>query len=383
MRIALLLSNLAGGGGERAHVMLANALAAEGHDVELIVVNRAGPCEALVAPSVRMTDLRCGRTFRALPKLIRALRDSRPDVLVSALVSANVLAALAGQVLRHLPMVAIEHGDMNAVYHADKGQLAASIGYRIAPWVYGRFARIFCVDQSSLLSVAAFTRRNDLPLSVMPNVVIGNDIDDLVREGVDHPWLPGDRPVFLGIGRMVEQKNHSLLLRAFARVIAQRPARLIILGDGPLRQDLERERRALGLGDHVDMPGFRNPFPFLAAADALVLSSRWEALPTVVIEALYAGCPVVVTKASMGTLELVGFGRYGRIAEHESPDALAREMLAVLDGRTDKGPLRAQGARYSGHVVAGLYERELARVIGPPAKRPTSAPAADRRWSSG
>jgi glycosyltransferase involved in cell wall biosynthesis len=197
----------------------------------------------------------------------------------------------------------------------------------------------------------------------MPNAVIGDDIDLLTSQDVDHPWMTCDLPVFLNIGRMVDQKNHSLLLQAFARVVAQRPARLIILGDGPLRPELEQETHDLGLQDHVDMPGFRNPFPFLTSASALVLSSRWEALPTVVIEALYVGCPVIVTKASMGTLELVGFGRYGRIAEQDSPEALAQEMLATLDAEVDKTSLRSQGAKYSGSAVASIYEREFAAVI--------------------
>ncbi|MGO4524730.1 glycosyltransferase [Microvirga sp. 2MCAF35] len=363
MRIALFLSSLDGGGGERAHVMLANALAANGHEVELIIANRTGPCEALISPAVRITDLGAGRAMRSLPKLVRALRTSRPDILISALVAANVLAALAGRFVPWLPMIAIEHGDMNAVYHVDKKSIAALVAYRLAPWVYGRFARIFCVDQSSLLSVAAFTRRKDLPLSVMPNVVIGDNIDQLAAQEADHPWMTGDLPVFLNVGRMVEQKNHSLLLRAFARVLEQRPAHLIILGDGPLREELEQECRMLGLQDHVDMPGFKNPFPFLASASAMVLSSRWEALPTVVIEAQYAGCPVVVTKASMGTLELVGFGRYGRIAEQDSPEVLASEMIAVLDAPIDKQKLRVQGRKYTGDAVARLYEREFAAVI--------------------
>jgi len=373
MRIALFLTGLDGGGGERAHVTLANALAARGHDVELIVVRRNGPCEALVSPAVRITELGTRRAVFSLPKLIRVLRASRPDILVSAMAAANVLAALAGLFIRQLPMIAIEHGDMNAVYHIEKKHLAARMAYMITPWVYSRFARIFCVDQSSLLSVAAFTRRQDLPLSVMPNAVIGDDVDLLIAQDVNHPWMSDDIPVFLNIGRMVDQKNHSLLLRAFARVVAQRPARLIILGDGPLRSELERESRELGLQDHMDMPGFRNPFPFLASASALVLSSRWEALPTVIIEALYVGCPVVVTKASMGTLELVGFGRYGRIAQQDSPESLAQEMLAALDAKVDKASLQSEGARYSSSAVAAIYEREFAAVLREPAD-------GDGRW---
>lgn len=363
MKIALLLNNLNGGGGERAHVMLANALAHAGHAVELIVVNRAGPCDALIDPLVTVTDLRAGRAVRALPALVRALRRSQPDLLVSAMVIANVLAALAGYFARGIPMIAIEHGDMNEVYHVDRGQLAARVGYLLAPHIYGRFARIYCVDKSTQLTVAAFTRRIDLPLTIMPNAVIGPDVDARMQGDADHPWLHGDVPVFLNIGRMADQKNQSLLLQAFARVAAQRPARLIILGDGPLRADLEAECKALGLQDCVDMPGFRDPFPFLAAATCFALSSRWEALPTVVIEALYCGCPVVVTKASIGTLELVDYGRFGLIAHSSTPEALAQAMLAAIETPVDKDTLRARGASYRLDNIARVYEEDFDVVL--------------------
>ena len=363
MRIALLLNNLNGGGAERAHVMLANGLAAIGHEVELIVVQRTGPCDALIADAVRVTNLDVGRAFHAVPALVRALRRSNAELLVSAMVIANVVAALAGKLVRHLPMIAIDHSDMNEVYHVDREKLAARLGYRLSPWVYGRFARVYCVDKSTAISAAAFMRRLDLPIRIMPNAVIGPEVDGRMAEPAGHPWVGADVPLFLNIGRMADQKNQSLLLRAFARVVAERPARLIILGDGPLRGVLEAERDALGLGATVDMPGFRNPFPFLAGASAFVLSSRWEALPTVVIEALYCGCPVIVTKASMGTLELVGYGRHGRIAEDATEDALATEMLATLADPPRRDALHAVGAGYRLDAIARIYEQDFVRVL--------------------
>jgi len=363
MRLALLLNNLNGGGGERAHVMLANGLAAIGHDVELIVVNRSGPCDALIDPTVRVTDLKAGRAALALPKVIAALRRSRPELLVSAMVIANVLAALATYAVPGLRIIAIEHGDMNEVYHADKASLAPWLGYKVAPSVYGRFARIYCVDKSTAISVAAFTRRLDLPIRVMPNAVIGREADRRRAQPVNHPWIGGDAPLFLNVGRMADQKNQSLLLRAFAQVAVRRPARLIVLGEGPLHADLLAERDALGLADCVDMPGFRDPYPYFACADAFVLSSRWEALPTVVIEALFCGCPVVTTKASIGTLELVGYGRFGRIVEEATPDHLAGAMLAQITAPWDREAAHLQGARYRLDEVARLYAEDFQTVV--------------------
>ncbi|MBC2775887.1 glycosyltransferase [Rhizobium sp. AQ_MP] len=363
LRFALLLNNFNGGGGERAHVMLANGLAEIGHDVEMIVVNSSGPCKNLLSSKVRITDLGARRAVLAAPALVRALRKSAPDVLISAMVIANVLAALAGLVLRNLPMVAIEHGDMNETYQSDKRKLAALLGYRLAPHLYGRFARIYCVDASSLISVAAFTRRSDLPLSVMPNAVIGADADARMAAPTKHHFFDEALPVLVNVGRLSDQKNQALLLEAFAEVTKKTPARLIVLGEGPLRQTLEAKRDELGLQDSVDLPGFVDPFPYLARAAGFILSSKWEALPTVVIEALYCGCRVVVTKASMGTLELVGYGRFGRIAREPTVPILASEIEAILSDNTDRSALRRQGARYGFQAVANQYADDVCKIL--------------------
>lgn len=363
MKVALFLNNLNGGGGERAHIMLANGLASNGHDVELIVVNRSGALEPLISRAVKLTDLKCRRALQALPSLVAALRRSNPDVLVSAMVIANVVAALAGVFFPNLPLIAVEHGNMNETYHGDKKQLAARIGYLLAPLIYGRFSRIYCVDQSSLISVAAFTRRIDLAISVMPNAVIPDDVDDQIRSELTHKFFDFDGPIFLNAGRLSYQKNQSMLLRAFRKFTERAPAKLIILGEGPLRADLEEESRDLGIQDDVDFVGFQDPFPFFARADVFVLSSNWEALPTVVIEALYCGCWPVVTKASMGTLELVGFGRFGNIVAEMTPDALCAEMAAAVARKGDRLALRERGAYYRVGAVARHYALDFNRVI--------------------
>lgn len=363
LRFALLLNDFNGGGGERAHVMLANGLAAIGHDVEMIVVNSSGPCKNLLSPKVRITDLGARRAVFATPALVNALRKSAPDVLISAMVIANVLAALAGLLLRKLPMIAIEHGNMNETYQIDKRKLAALLGYRLAPHLYRRFARIYCVDASSLVSVAAFTRRGDLPLIVMPNAVIGADADARMAVAPKHRFFAEGLPVLVNVGRLSDQKNQALLIDSFAEVIKKTPARLIILGEGPLRQALEARRDALGLQDSIDLPGFVDPFPYLARAAGFVLSSNWEALPTVVIEALYCGCRVVVTKASMGTLELVGYGRFGRIAIEPTVPILASEIEAIISDDTDRSALMQQGARYEFQAVAQQYADDVCWVL--------------------
>ncbi len=158
------------------------------------------------------------------------------------------------------------------------------------------------------------------------------------EEPVEHPWLRDkDRPVILSVGRLVPQKDYATLLRAFARVLADRPARLIILGKGREGEALEALAAELGITEHLDMPGFEpNPYAFMARADVFALSSRWEGLVNVVMEAMGVGLPVVSTDCPSGPREILADGRHGILVPMRDDRALADGILRTLDG---EGPV--------------------------------------------
>jgi glycosyltransferase involved in cell wall biosynthesis len=187
-------------------------------------------------------------------------------------------------------------------------------------------ARVCCLDRTTI--------------AVLNNPVVTAASERMRREPVDHPWLRRhDRPVALAVGRLMPQKNHRLLVRAFARVRESTDARLVILGDGPLRGDLERLVHELGLDDHVSMPGFcPNPYPAMAASDVFVLPSAWEGSPGVLIEAMATGTPVVATDCPSGPREILDDGRHGRLVALDDEEALARAVEDALCGRVTPPP---------------------------------------------
>jgi glycosyltransferase involved in cell wall biosynthesis len=148
-----------------------------------------------------------------------------------------------------------------------------------------------------------------------------------------HPWLEaGQPPVVLGVGRLTAQKDFPNLLRAFALVRRQRSARLIILGEGPDRPELEALVSQLGLGNDAALLGYHPAVPaFMARAAVFVLSSAWEGLPTVLIEALALNRRIVSTDCPSGPREILQDGRLGRIVPMRDPEALSQAMLASLD----------------------------------------------------
>jgi glycosyltransferase involved in cell wall biosynthesis len=165
------------------------------------------------------------------------------------------------------------------------------------------------------------------------------------------------------------------LLHALARVRRERDVRLVVLGRGPLRERLSELAAELGVGEAVRMPGVvANPFAYLARASAFVLSSAWEGLPNVLLEALACGCPVVATDCPSGPREILADGRHGRLVPVADPEALAAAILATLDAPPDPGPLRARAADFA---LARSADRYLEVLLGSDRAHAVTAPDGD------
>jgi glycosyltransferase involved in cell wall biosynthesis len=207
------------------------------------------------------------------------------------------------------------------------------------PWA----ASIVAVSQGAADDLA---RTSGLPrdrIRVIYNPVITPAILAQARQTPDHPWFsPGSPPVILGVGRLTRQKDFPTLLRAFARLRRQRPGRLIILGEGEDRPALEALIAELGLTEDAALPGFRDDaMGFMASSALFVLSSAWEGLPTVLIEALAAGTRVISTDCPSGPREILQEGRLGALVPVGDPAALADAMVSALGSSAGRVPPEA------------------------------------------
>jgi glycosyltransferase involved in cell wall biosynthesis len=184
--------------------------------------------------------------------------------------------------------------------------------------------------------------RNEI--AVIPNPLDLDEIDRRAGEPLDHPWFePGEPPVLLNVGRLTPQKDHATLLRAFRRVLDERPARLLILGEGECRPTLEHLLHELRLTESVSMPGFdANPYAYMKRARLYVSSSAWEGLPVVLLEALACGIPIVSTDCPGGPTEILAKGEYGELVPVGDE---ARMAAAILRGLQMSPNPEAQRAR--------------------------------------
>jgi len=330
--VAFFLPSLGGGGAERVIVNLAQGFAGRGLKVDLVLAKAEGAYLSQIPLQVRVVDLGARRVLCSLPGLVRYLRRERPQAMLSTLNHANIIALWAKK-LAHVPtrLVVREANtvSMEATNVATlKGKLMPHLIRIFYPWADAIVANSRGVAED-LMKLTGLPPDN---IKVIYNPVVTPELFVKAEEPLDHPWFgPGEPPVILGVGRLTKQKDFPTLIRTFALVRKERPARLMILGEGEERPNLEALVRELGLEEDVALPGFvENPYKYMKRAAVFVLSSRWEGLPNALIEALALGAPVVATDCHGGPREILEDGKWGHLVPIGDIEALAKAILNVL-----------------------------------------------------
>jgi glycosyltransferase involved in cell wall biosynthesis len=224
-------------------------------------------------------------------------------------------------------------------------------------WLYPKSDAIVAAAWGTAEDAATLTRLPLDRIQVIYNPVITPEVFQKSEEPLEHSWFqPGSPPVILGIGRLVSQKDFFTLIKAFAKVREIRSARLMILGEGEQRSDLEKLIQQLGLEADVALPGFtENPYQFLSRAAVFVLSSRFEGFGNVVAEALACGTPVVSTDCPSGPAEILDGGKYGTLIPIGDPDTMATAILATLTVPVNRTALQQRSLQFERDRIVEQY----------------------------
>jgi glycosyltransferase involved in cell wall biosynthesis len=348
-RIAFFLQDLTGGGAERVMLTLAGGFADRGHDVDLVLVRAAGDLLSDVPSNVRTVTLGTRRTVYSIPRLTRYLRKERPAALLSALVHVNIAAILAARLSGRRPRVVVTEHNQLARNAALARSPAVRLAHRAVASIYPFADEIVAVSDGVADSLTSYSGLPGRRVRVIHNPVVTPTLHRKARAAPPHPWFAdGQPPVILGVGRLTAQKDFVNLLRAFAILRQRRQAKLVILGEGADRTMLLDLVEQLGLAEDVDLPGFTpNPYAYMSRAAVFVLSSAWEGLPTVLIEAMACGTPVVATDCPSGPAEILVGGRFGDLVPVNDPAALAAAILRTLDAPPSPRALRGRADDFS------------------------------------
>jgi glycosyltransferase involved in cell wall biosynthesis len=401
--VAFLMGNLNGGGVQRMTMLLAGGLAAQGARVDLVVCETEGELREQVPVALHMVGLEqsswvaarlavlradpqglaaflrplttikyASPTLRYLPSLAHYLRRARPDSLFSATTYLNIEAVLARRLAGVPTRLVISD---RSHFSSGKPRKAWRQRHLVAAMrrTYIQADAITAVSNGVAEDIASSIGIARETITTLYNPTITPDFATRASEPVAHPWFAdGAPPVLLAVGRTTFQKDFSTLLRAFARVRQDRPVRLAIIGEANEKQTARLRGLAaeLGVQEDFSLLGYqRNPLPYMTRAAVLVLSSRYEGFPNVLLEAMACGTPVVSTDCPSGPSEILDGGAYGALVPVGDDVALAAAITATMANPPDRARLQARAARFDYRTAIAGYAAvllgEAADQVGP------------------
>ncbi|KJZ36901.1 glycosyltransferase [Pseudomonas sp. B21-040] len=366
-KLLIILHDLSAGGAEKMMTRLAGALVDAGNDVTLLMLTGGGVNAAYLDPRVKKVELRSPRSSRAVPALVRFLRQNRFDAQLAALTHVNVIAIVAAALSGTLSRLHVS--ERNAFSH-DKHvnpDFMVRVAYTVAPLLYRLIPNpVICVSRGVAQDLIDTTIARRQDVTIADNPVLDNDFREKPHQPPSHPWLlEASNPVIVAVGRLAPQKGFDTLITAFA-ALPNRDARLIIFGEGVLRDQLLEQARKLGVGHRLDLPGYTHePMAEVAAADCFVLSSRFEGSPNALVEALSTGTRVVSTRCPHGPQDILINGVVAPLVAVDDPMALAQAIaLQLSTPREEHRQARLDAA--ARFMNASAVKTYLSALLGSP-----------------
>lgn len=342
-------------------VRVARGLRDLGHDVEMVVCSDTGPFGAELGAEVPVVNLKSLHMRRSIGPIVHYLRARRPRTVLVTL-DHMILTVLIARAISRVPVRVVAREANHFSARKPQGIKARLLSKAFLA-ALRRADDVIAVSEGVSTDLRIYGKVARDKLHTIYNPVVDEELERKAKLDVSHPFLgDGVSPVILAAGRLIEQKDFPTLLRALRELRETQAARLIILGEGPERQKLEKLVGELGLAGAVSLPGFvENPFGFMRRASAFVLSSAWEGLPGVLVQAMACGCPVVSTDCRSGPDEILDNGRFGELVPVGDSSALAAAIVRTLKAPPDSEVLRARANEFSVERSLARYE-ELLRL---------------------
>lgn len=346
----LFIRALHGGGAQRAMVRYANALSSKGYDAYILTLDSKGAFSDELDVNVKVITLPAKRILSAIPRLIMSIRSIRPNVIMVTEPACNIALIIANMLSFTKTRLLIREGLFPSVAVKESPYFQTRIAYRLAPILYKRADVIVAIASEMAEDLSEFLSLPRKSITLIPiNPVVTPELYEKAGQEVKHPWMVDKNiPVIVGVGRLEAQKDFKTLIKSFCLLRKDVDCKLLILGEGSLRESLSLQISNSGYARDIELLGFcSNPFPYMSNCDVLVLSSRYEGLPNTLIEALACGSPSVSTDCKSGPRDILDHGKYGYLVPVGDEVMMSIAIKKTIARPIDRCILKDRGACYT------------------------------------
>ena len=362
MKICIFFHRFDGGGAERTTITLANELHKRGYQLTVAVRYAKGPSRRLLDPDIPVYDMKLPergklvKNIRNIRSLVYLMNKGDFDFIMAVMSEmAEVAAAAYSLSAKRTPLICVLHNTISV----EKTSFQA-VRHRLFRYFDRQYSRVVAVSEAVREDYIHSCCTDPRKVVTIYNPVVNTKLFEMAEKQPDHPWLNGRRDfkVLLLAGRLTAQKNHALMFRTLKKLRDEGDYRLILLGEGELREELEQTADELGISRWIDFAGYTdNPYSFMRACDCLVLSSRYEGLPTVLIEAMACGTRIVSVDCPSGPREILDHGKYGILVGMDDEEDLKNGILHALHTEPDRKALRERSMEFSVEKSSEKYEQ--------------------------
>tara|TARA_B100000212_G_scaffold317287_1_gene272815 strand:+ start:11596 stop:12708 length:1113 start_codon:yes stop_codon:yes gene_type:complete len=358
--IYIVTPSFAGGGAEFIAISVANYYHNIGLNVNVICFKKKGPFLKQLNEKIQVIDFDNDSLLNILFKLIKFFKSKSNARVISTVRISNILTGISSYLLpkNNCKFLFLEVNTYTKILKANKYK---KFIWRLLIFISYRKANILVACSKDVLNQLKFFIKNKF-IHKVGNPSLDPNFRKLKNKKTNHPWIKDKKyKVLLNMGRLHSQKNQKFLIRAMPFLIAEdRNIRLIIMGSGEKRKDLENLVKSINMTKYVDIIGFQqNPYPFLKGSDLFVMSSIYEGFGIVFIMAAACGLRIVSSACEGGPNELLIDPDIGKTYILDDYKDYTKKVFSFLNTAQDVGSKRKQVRFFTPYTVEAVANRYL------------------------
>ncbi len=366
-KITIFIQNLDGGGAEKVIVNLIKSFIKRNIEIDLILAKAEGVLIKELPTKVRIINLNKNSILYSIPDLIKYIKNEKPEVILSTLDHVNVATIIARKLSKIDSKLILRLSSTITADIKNNTFIKRIILPHLIKILYPLADRIIAISKETYNDLQKIVKINPQKVKIIYNPIDISEISSKANEEVSHPWFnKGEPPVIISAGRLNKAKDYPTLLKAFSIVHKKLPSRLMILGKGEEENNLKKLAYKLRIEKDFYLKGFEeNPFKYMKRASVFVLSSKWEGLPNVLIEALALKIPIVSTNCKSGPSEILENGKWGRLVEVGDYHAMAEAIIETLNSKRkiDQNELNEYLKIFDINNVSENYIRTIQEIL--------------------